>query len=126
MNDSPFLSSLGQHYNKLDQCQCFSKLWTPQGRGSIYNTRIIDWLDENESFEIYGNTLRAWSQLEEEYLSQNRRSWTKFAYPKFAPTVEDQKKIMGRYQSSLGASLGEWNETSRIAVIDTDTGTRWG
>jgi len=38
--------------------ECFTCLWTPQGRGSIYNTRIIDWLDENASFRVGGMTLR--------------------------------------------------------------------
>jgi hypothetical protein len=31
---------------------CFQALWTPNGRGSIYNTKIIDWIDCNASFRI--------------------------------------------------------------------------
>jgi hypothetical protein len=46
-----------------DVDKCFNQLWTPQGRGSIYNTRVIDWIDNNAWFKIGPWTLREWSQL---------------------------------------------------------------
>jgi hypothetical protein len=42
---------------------CFGDLWTPCGRGSIYSTQLIDWLDTNAWFKIGPWTLREWSQL---------------------------------------------------------------
>jgi hypothetical protein len=54
---------LGFKYNPEDIYECFSKLWTPQGRGSIYNIQIIDWIDKNSEFRIGPWTLREWSQL---------------------------------------------------------------
>ncbi|KAE9363865.1 HET-domain-containing protein [Stipitochalara longipes BDJ] len=62
--------------------ECFSNLWTPQGRGSIYNTRIIDWLDENASFKVLGETLKAWSQLEPQGVSESRSSWSNSLFSK--------------------------------------------
>jgi hypothetical protein len=41
--------------------ECCSRLWTPEGRGYIYNTRIIDWIDENASFRIGPLNLFEWS-----------------------------------------------------------------
>jgi hypothetical protein len=46
-----------------DVDECFNQLWTPQGRGSLYNTRVIDWIDNNAWFRIGPWTLREWSQL---------------------------------------------------------------
>jgi hypothetical protein len=56
------MSHLGYHERSASQL-CFQELWTPSGRGSIYNTRIIDWIDSNASFRIGPWTLREWSQL---------------------------------------------------------------
>lgn len=41
---------------------CFRSLWRPEGRGSIYDTKLIDWIDENAWFEVEDLTLREWSQ----------------------------------------------------------------
>jgi hypothetical protein len=46
-----------------DSNDCFTSLWTPHGRGSIYNTQVIDWIDRNAWFKIGPWTLREWSQL---------------------------------------------------------------
>jgi hypothetical protein len=43
----------------------FSQLWLPEGRASIQNTALIDWLDENAGFEIRGHSLLQWSQMSE-------------------------------------------------------------
>lgn len=43
---------------------CFKALWTPVGRGSIYNSEIIHWIDDNASFKIGPWSLREWSRLE--------------------------------------------------------------
>jgi len=47
---------------------CFSKLWTPEGRGSVHNIALIEWLDRNAWFEWEGypqllRSLRWWSQV---------------------------------------------------------------
>jgi hypothetical protein len=54
---------------------CCSKLWTPEGRGSIYNTRIIDWIDESASFKIGALTLLEWSRLEPTAARRTQPSW---------------------------------------------------
>jgi hypothetical protein len=41
--------------------ECCTRLWTPEGRGYIYNTRIIDWIDENASFRMGPLNLFEWS-----------------------------------------------------------------
>lgn len=42
---------------------CFSKLWTPEGRGAVHNLALIDWIDRN-AWLSYGNwTLWEWSQM---------------------------------------------------------------
>jgi hypothetical protein len=41
--------------------ECCTRLWTHKGRGYIYNTRIIDWIDENASFIIGPLNLFEWS-----------------------------------------------------------------
>ncbi|PMD23502.1 hypothetical protein NA56DRAFT_657524 [Hyaloscypha hepaticicola] len=56
--------------NLDDVDECFNQLWTPQGRGSIYNTRVIDWIDNNAWFKIGPWTLREWSQLLERDLPE--------------------------------------------------------
>jgi hypothetical protein len=59
--------------NEIDEC--FSSLWTPQGRGSIYNTQIINWLDSNAWFKIGPWTIREWSQLQAR-VSETQSSWS--------------------------------------------------
>jgi hypothetical protein len=44
--------------------ECFTSLWTPLGRGSIYSTQLIDWIDINAWFRVGRWTLRQWSQLQ--------------------------------------------------------------
>lgn len=43
---------------------CFSKLWTPEGRGAMHNLALIDWVDKNAWFQFLGISLRKWSQME--------------------------------------------------------------
>ncbi len=66
------LRVLGPVDDAIDMEECFNALWTPQGRGSIYSTRVIDWIDRNAWFEIGPWTLREWSQLCGEYSRYNR------------------------------------------------------
>lgn len=42
---------------------CFSKLWTPEGRGAIHNLDLIDWVDCNALLKIGRWTLREWSRM---------------------------------------------------------------
>lgn len=60
------MTDSGLEINDAGVEECFKSLWTPKGRGSIYNTRIIDWLDKNASFQIGNWTLREWSQYQPE------------------------------------------------------------
>ena len=41
---------------------CFGFLWMPEGRGSIQDLRLIEWIDHNAFFKIGKWTLREWSQ----------------------------------------------------------------
>lgn len=56
-------AGLGIDPNIIDEC--FDSIWTPLGRGSIYSTQIIDWIDKNAFFPIGSWNLREWSQLRE-------------------------------------------------------------
>jgi hypothetical protein len=56
--------------------ECFNQLWTPQGRGSLYNTRVIDWIDNNAWFKIGPWTLREWSRLLVHDISENQSPWS--------------------------------------------------
>jgi hypothetical protein len=42
---------------------CFSKLWTPEGRGAMHNLALIDWFDKNAWLQYMDWTLREWSQM---------------------------------------------------------------
>ncbi|KAH7377554.1 heterokaryon incompatibility protein-domain-containing protein [Cadophora sp. MPI-SDFR-AT-0126] len=42
--------------------QCFSTLWMPNGRGSIHDLNLIEWIDRNAFFKIGQWTLREWSR----------------------------------------------------------------
>ena len=42
---------------------CFSKLWTPEGRGAMHNLALIEWIDKNAWLPYMDWTLREWSQM---------------------------------------------------------------
>ena len=42
---------------------CFSKLWTPEGRGAMHNLALIEWIDKNAWLQYMDWTLREWSQM---------------------------------------------------------------
>jgi hypothetical protein len=54
---------LKQYMDYSDAIDCFSMLWTPYGRGSINNTWVIEWIDDNAQFLIGTRTLTEWSQV---------------------------------------------------------------
>ena len=89
-----------------DVDECFNQLWTPQGRGSIYNTRVIDWIDNNAWFKIGRWTLREWSQLREPDLSQPPRSlWS-------TSKVWSKKPPLGT-ESISKRRIQAWDTTNR-------------
>ncbi len=49
--------------NEEEAALCFSKLWTPEGRGAVHNYSLIEWIDRNAWFEYKPWTLRGWSQV---------------------------------------------------------------
>jgi hypothetical protein len=49
-----------QRYNGL---RFFSQLWMPEGRGSVQNLDLIDWIDRNVYFKVGRWTLREWSRM---------------------------------------------------------------
>jgi hypothetical protein len=69
------MNCLGVEIRPDEIDECFSSLWTPQGRGSIYNTQIINWLDSNAWFKIGPWTIREWSQLQARVV-KTQGSWT--------------------------------------------------
>ena len=61
--------------NDSDAALCFSKLWRPEGRGTVHNLALIEWLDRNAWFEwrINGKltrSLRSWSQIGRSFTPQ--------------------------------------------------------
>jgi hypothetical protein len=42
---------------------CFSKLWTPEGRGRVHNYALIEWIDRNSQFEVWKRSLRDWGMV---------------------------------------------------------------
>jgi hypothetical protein len=46
------MDDLGLEIGETEFYDCFEALWTPRGRGSIYNTQIIDWIDKNGCLKI--------------------------------------------------------------------------
>jgi hypothetical protein len=57
------MSYLGDHIEHSAASFGLRTLWDPIGRGSIYRTEIIEWIDQNAFFKIGPWTLREWSQL---------------------------------------------------------------
>lgn len=54
---------LHSNMNEEEAALCFSKLWTPEGRGAVHNYALIEWIDRNAWFEYKPRTLRDWSQV---------------------------------------------------------------
>jgi hypothetical protein len=42
---------------------CFSKFWTPEGRGRVHNYALIEWIDRNSRFEVWKRSLRDWGMV---------------------------------------------------------------
>jgi len=59
--------TMGLLHSKMNEEEaglCFSKLWTPEGRGAVHNYALIEWIDRNAWFEYKPLTLRGWSQVQ--------------------------------------------------------------
>lgn len=57
------MSLLPPEFSSISAKSCFSTLWTPEGRGSVHNIALIEWIDYNAWFKVGKWTLREWSQL---------------------------------------------------------------
>jgi len=103
--------------------ECFSSLWTPQGRGSIYNTQIINWLDSNAWFKIGPWTIREWSQLQAR-VAETQGSWSSSLIRPRARQVNTEiteKRRIKAWDATnqalehvlwSGMRLAEWNHVS--------------
>jgi hypothetical protein len=87
---------------------CFQELWTPSGRGSIYNTRIIDWIDCNASFKIGPWALREWSQL----LGQPS--------PPLSPSSAGKRRVTLRSLFGSDTTTKEVETSSKTTETDTN------
>jgi hypothetical protein len=99
--------------------ECFNQLWTPQGRGSIYSTRVIDWIDQHAWFQIGRWTLREWSQLRQPELSQPAQSlWpTSQRWLKTTPLSTESKKRIQAWDTTNRALEQVLSSGLRLAVI---------
>ncbi|KAH8771316.1 heterokaryon incompatibility protein-domain-containing protein, partial [Hyaloscypha finlandica] len=100
--------------------ECFTSLWTPQGRGSIYNTQIINWLDSNAWFKIGPWTIREWSQLQAR-VAENQGVWSSSFLRPMAGRVNAEITERRRIEAwdatnqalehvlGSGMRLAEWN-----------------
>jgi hypothetical protein len=61
--------------NVEEAALCFSKLWTPEGRGAVRNYALIEWIDRNAWFEYLTWTLRDWSQVRSMIPTPPRKDW---------------------------------------------------
>jgi hypothetical protein len=100
-----------------DVDECFNQLWTPQGRGSIYSTRVIDWIDQHAWFKIGRWTLREWSQLQQPDFSQPSRSlWSTSKVWSKKPLLSTESISQRRIQA--------WDTTNRALEQFLGSGMR--
>jgi hypothetical protein len=109
------MNCLNVDIDLADADQCFTNLWTPHGRGSIYSTQLIDWIDRNAFFKIGRWTLREWSQLqgrpqtERETACEPGIDWPTVAVllskgksrkqkEKLVPVPDDNQSVMKEYR----------------------------
>ncbi|CZR65100.1 uncharacterized protein PAC_15000 [Phialocephala subalpina] len=52
------------YWDLSDSEWCFELLWTAEGRGSVEDLALIEWIDHNAWFKIGNLTLREWSRIE--------------------------------------------------------------
>lgn len=65
---------------------CFSKLWTPEGRGAMHNLALIEWIDKNAWLQYMDWTLREWSQMKARLSSRPQSPGGSWRFLKPGPT----------------------------------------
>jgi hypothetical protein len=89
--------TMGLLHSKMNEEEaglCFSKLWTPEGRGAVHNYALIEWIDRNAWFEYTPWTLRAWSQVRSMVPTTIRKDWGSIS-------SGDQQQSQGNGSTSL-------------------------
>jgi hypothetical protein len=101
--------TMGLLHSKMNQEEaalCFSKLWTPEGRGAVQNYALIEWIDRNAWFEYSLWNLRGWSQV--------RPTWGRGSI-----SSGDQQQSQGNGSTALekGKSKGKSNVVQKLDIF---------